>query len=166
MKLPNYQWLSQMAAASAVVVSLGLVAYELKQSRDLAEAEIYQQRTGQWLDIILSRYSAEQYRDAMNRVRFDPKSVTREDEGVLRDAMYARFTFYENIHFQYQLGLLSGEEWEATLVSLAEDVSLPCFDFWDESERKYWRKSFAIDVDSLKAKHKAVDCETYMALQQ
>ena len=73
-------------------------------------ADIYQQRTGQWLDITLSRYSAEQYRNAMSRARYGSDTMTEEDKDVLRDATYARFSFYGNIHFQYQLGLISNEE--------------------------------------------------------
>ena len=40
MKLPTYQFVAQMGAAFAVVASLALVAYELKQSRDLAVGEL------------------------------------------------------------------------------------------------------------------------------
>jgi hypothetical protein len=122
-------------------------------------ADIYQQRTGQWLDITLSRYSAEQYRNAMNRARHRSDTMTEEDKDVLRDATYARFSFYENIHFQYQLGLISNEEWQATIVSISEDISVPCFDFWNDDERKYWRKSFADDIDILKSRLTVAECE-------
>ncbi|MEP0202495.1 MAG: hypothetical protein ABJ084_03850, partial [Halioglobus sp.] len=44
MKLPTYQFVAQMSAAFAVVVSLGFVAFEMKLSRDFAKAEMYQQR--------------------------------------------------------------------------------------------------------------------------
>ncbi len=40
MKLPTYLFVVQMGAALAVVVSLGLVAYELKLSRDMAIGEL------------------------------------------------------------------------------------------------------------------------------
>ena len=40
MKLPSYQFVAQMGAAFAVVVSLGFVAFELKQARDVATAEL------------------------------------------------------------------------------------------------------------------------------
>ena len=43
MKLPTYQFVAQMGAAFAVVTSLALVAYELKLSRDMAMADVYQQ---------------------------------------------------------------------------------------------------------------------------
>jgi hypothetical protein len=36
----NYQWLTQMFAALGVITSLSLVAYEMKQSRDVALAEL------------------------------------------------------------------------------------------------------------------------------
>jgi len=41
MKLPAYQFLAQMAAALAVVASLALVAWELKQSRDIGVATFH-----------------------------------------------------------------------------------------------------------------------------
>ena len=40
----RFQWLAQMFAALGVIISLLLLAYEMKQARDLAEADLYIQR--------------------------------------------------------------------------------------------------------------------------
>ena len=160
MKFDRYKVLVQIGGTLGVIASLLFVGFEITQSRDIAMADIYQQRTGQWLDITLSRYSAEQYRNAMNKARYHSDAMTKEDEDVLRDAAYARFSFYENIHFQHQLGLISNEEWEATIVSISDDISVPCFDFWHENEREFWRESFADDIDTLKSQLTIAECET------
>lgn len=39
------RWIGQMFAAAGVILSLSLVAYEMKLARDLAMADLYQQRT-------------------------------------------------------------------------------------------------------------------------
>ena len=56
MKLPTYQFVAQIGAAFAVVASLGLVAYELKQSRELAIGElalsVYEAETNLYLTIL------------------------------------------------------------------------------------------------------------------
>ena len=159
MNFGRYEIFVQIVGVLGVIASLLFVGFEIKQSRDLAMADIYQQRTGMWVDIVLSRYSAEQYRTAMNKARYHGDTMTKEDKDVLQDALYARFSFYENLHFQYQLGLIASEEWEASLVSIAEDITLPCHNFWNENERKYWRQSFADDIDALKAQLITAECD-------
>ena len=159
MKFGRYEVVVQIVGTLGVIASLLFVGFEIKQSRDIAMADIYQQRTGQGLDITLSRYSAEQYRSAMNKARYHLDTMTNEDRDVLTDSTYARFSFYENIHFQYQLGLISDEEWQATIVSISEDISVPCFDFWNQNERTYWRKSFANEIDNIKTQLIIAECE-------
>ena len=160
MKFIRYEIIVQILGMAGVIGSLLFVGYEIKQSRDIAMADIYQQRTAMWLEIALSRYSPEQYRMAMNKALYNLKTMTKEDEDVLRDSMYARFSFYENLHFQHQLGLISDEEWGATIVNISDDISEPCFNFWNANERKFWRPSFANEIDFLKSKLTTAECET------
>ena len=66
MKLPTYQFVAQMCAAIAVVGSLGLVAYELKQSRDMAVAELMLTTYMEEKDIFLAVADIDAYNSAVH----------------------------------------------------------------------------------------------------
>lgn len=120
-----------------------------------------------WLDIVLSRYSPEQYRTAVSRARNDPVSLTPEDKETLADVHYARFTYYENLHFQHQLGLITPEEWSAAMSGLAGDISVRhCVHDWWQEERRHWRKSFALKVDELISSLPLAPCNTSTGKEQ
>jgi hypothetical protein len=149
MKLPTYQWLGQMLAALGVIISLSLLVYEMKLARDTAAADIYQQRSAMWLDIALSKYSPEQYAAIINKRGSENSTFTRADVYVVSNAYGARFTYFENLHFQYQLGMISEEEWSATQRSISYDFLRPCGNAYWQRTKQFWRESFVAAIDRL-----------------
>ena len=149
MKLPTYQFVAQMAAACGVIFSLGLVAYELKQSRDIALAEVYQARSAMWLDYTSSMYSPEQYEAALVRQDNPDKKLSLFDSEVLSNVASGVFTYFENMHFQYQQGLITEEEWLSTKGNLAAEFEYSCIHSWWQQYGKNFRKSFAYEVQRV-----------------
>lgn len=142
-------WL-QVAGLAGVIASLIFVGYEINQSREIAMADIYQQRSSMALDISLSKYSPEQVAKVMSTVRDDHLKITQQDALVLSDIMEARFIYYENVHFQYQLSMISDEEWAASRRLISRGFELaPCSPVWWRQTKETWRASFASEVDSL-----------------
>jgi hypothetical protein len=61
----------------------------------------------------------------------------------------SRIAYWENNHFQYQIGLLPEEQWEASKNSIRRSAKRqPFLDAW-ESERIQIRKSFADEIDGI-----------------
>ena len=150
MKLVRFDVIAQLLGMLGVIASLLFVGFEIKQSRDIAMADIYQQRSAMALDIALSKYSPEQAGKVMNTAREDRLKLTKQDTQVLSFILEASFIYYENVHFQYQLSLIGEEEWAASkkLISRGFEVA-PCSPVWWSHTKETWRESFASEVDGL-----------------
>lgn len=159
MKLLRYEIVVQFLGMLGVIASLVFVGFEIKQSRDIAIADIYQQRSSMALDIALSKYSPEQVAKVMSRVGDDRLKMTQQDALVLWDIMEARFIYYENVHFQYQLGMIGEEEWSASKRLISRGFELaPCSPVWWRQTKETWRESFASEVDSLLLQLEVAPC--------
>ena len=146
MRLPSYQFVAQMGAAFAVVASLALVAYELKLSREVAMAQIYQERTAIISDQIVSTMGIEAYQQARNN-RIMKQSVSDAEQRLLDDDQLLLLLFFDNTHYQYTLGLIPEEEWNVVLGAvkvearnIVDDGHL--LNNWNESKFGF-RASFA-----------------------
>jgi hypothetical protein len=79
MKLPTYQFVAQIGAAFAVVASLGLVAYELKQSRDLAVGELALSVYDAEADLYLTILDAEAYNRGIYKMESNGGELTWDE---------------------------------------------------------------------------------------
>ena len=116
---------------------------------NIAIADIYQQRASMWKDIEMGLYSPEQFESAYKKIWAENVELTRFDMFVLNNATSVRFNYYESVHFQKQLGMISEEEWIATTLSISLEFYFPCSASYWEFARGFWRPSFASDVDKL-----------------
>lgn len=152
MKLPTYQFIAQMSAAFAVVVSLGFVAYELKLARDIALAQIYQDKTELIMNINTASVDPSALLSATIKLDTSPDTLDFEDVYLLYGELGAKFSYYENNHFLYQHGMVT-EEQLATIWSEIESLfrrSELNRDYWImSSEDGAWRESFTQEVDRI-----------------
>ena len=109
MKLPPYQFVAQMSATFAVVVSLGFVPYELKLARDIAKAEVYLQRTALDQNYRLHMLDAEATRKAERKLRNGEEALSKHETRALLYQADTAIMSAENVFYQYQLGLLDEE---------------------------------------------------------
>lgn len=112
MKLPAYQFVTQMGAAFAVVASLGLVAYELKQTRDMAVGElalsVYEVESSVYLQVL----DAEAYNRAVDKLENGGGELTwSERKNLFRVIMASNGVTIAKFQL-WKLGLLSDTEWE------------------------------------------------------
>ncbi len=140
-------WL-QIFASVGVILSLIFVGFQIQQSREIAIADIYQQRTALLLQQIAFSTPPEEVLQALNKEWAD-ESLSRSDEWVLYMSTASRLAYWENNHFQYQLGLLSEEQWEASRNAIRDVSTNPRFLKTWELEHDIVRKSFAEAVDEI-----------------
>ncbi len=133
---------------TAIVASLILAGLELQQSREIAIADIYQQQAALLIQIQTSSYSPEQRLESiMKEKKGDP--LSESDKEIRRTIGLPWLTYYENVHFQYQTGLISEEHWLSVRNLIRGATRLPGWrEYWDES-RTHWRESFAEEVDEI-----------------
>ncbi|MEP5567912.1 MAG: hypothetical protein ABJN62_08765 [Halioglobus sp.] len=149
MKTPIYQWIGQMLAAGGVILSLALVAYELKQSRDIAIAEVYQARSAIWVDYAVSLYSPEQYESAVVKLDDPSQTLTAFDNEVMDNVASVTFTYFENLHFQYQQGLITEEEWISTKENIVGEFEYRCIYQWWQEYGNAFRESFVREINEV-----------------
>ena len=140
-------WL-QVVGLVAVAISLVFVGFELKQSRDIAIADIYQQRTELGFQLITESYGNEAFVSGANKLRRG-EELTEYEEAQIRADHFRWLTHWENLHFQYELGLLSQEQWDASLNGLRYTVQDESFlEVWNYGQ-DMWRASYANLINNL-----------------
>ena len=147
------EWL-QLAASIGVILSLIFVGLEIQQSRQIAIADIYQQRAALVVQVQATRFSPEQYRSAFDKFSAGER-ISDAEERLLDYAANPWFSYLENNHFQYQIGLLSEEQWVASRNTIRPYAHQQQFLDWWEIERSSWRESFALEVDKVIAEELA-----------
>ncbi|TDG12853.1 hypothetical protein E2F43_14940 [Seongchinamella unica] len=112
MKLPTYQFVAQMAAAAAVVISLALVAYELKLSRDTAVGELAVSVHELEASVYLEVLDVAEYNKAIYKLENNEEELTwSEHKNLFRIVMTS--TGIATAKYElWKLGLLSDAEWE------------------------------------------------------
>jgi hypothetical protein len=132
-----------------VILSLLFVGFEIKQSRDIAEVEVYAQRAE--LDVMIrSQYIPS---DKIFEIQKKEASGEALSEFELTKLLFAygnTFIYWENNHFLHHKGLLSQDHWQATRQSMISAfMRIPTFfDYWDLSAHEY-RQGFRDEVDKV-----------------
>ena len=120
MKSTNWKDIAELFGIAAIVASLIFVGLQMKQSHEIALAEIYQARTATVMDwnqtlatsdLVLSAFekSATGQFDEINPME------RRASSAMIMSALYA----YENSHYQHTLGFVSQEHWDRARSALA-----------------------------------------------
>jgi len=147
------EWL-QVAGFFGIIASLVFVGLEMQQSRQTAIADIYQQRTAMLIQVQTTQFVPEQYQDVrIKDLMNEPLSILEEQ--LLQYGWLPWFAYWENNHFQYQMGLLSEEQWQSSRNTMRNWVRRPGFEAWWVDERSSQRESFAQAVDEVIEEEKA-----------
>jgi hypothetical protein len=138
-------WL-QIAGLIGVIASLMFVGFELKQSRDIAVAQMYQDRAA--LDIQIRSYMApsERVYDALEKSAKGMELSAHEQIAANR-AIGNILIYWETNHLLYEMGMLDDEHWDASLRAIDYISRLPRFDAAWNDEKGSFRLSFQRVVD-------------------
>jgi hypothetical protein len=140
-------WL-QVVGIFGVIVSLVFVGLEIQQSREIAVADIHQQKAAMAIQVQQAMVVPEEYSLAVRKLLQD-KPLDELEKGLMQFAQNPWFQYWENTYFQYQLGLLSEPAWEASRNAMRGRLKRPIYQEWWESDREYWRADFAEEVDRV-----------------
>ena len=139
----------QIFGIFALIASLIFVGLQIQQSREIAIADIYQQRTAILIQQLGFGMPSEVVHESSRKARAG-EELSSDNEFAIYLWKAARIAYWENNHFQYQLGLLSDEQWQASRNAIGRTAKLdPRFLSAWERERTVVRKSFADAVDQI-----------------
>lgn len=117
------RWIGQMFAAAGVILSLSLVAYEMKLARDLAMADLYQQRTTLNVEIALAFFDRDEFHRAL-ALQASGEELSMKQEMITVLAYDIAFLTMDSLYYQWELGLVPDDEWHAaraTIISRLRD---------------------------------------------
>ncbi len=127
------------------------MGYELKQSRDIATAEMYQSRAASIIQLYQFEVRDEAARQTHEKsLRGENLSQWEKVQLHYGNAMY--FVHWKNNHFLYQMGLLDQEQWDASLRSMEAAFDIESVRTSWKENRKDYRESFAKAVDQVLAR--------------
>lgn len=149
MKSIRYETFVQLLGMLGVIASLLFVGFEIKQSRDIAIADVYQQRAALMIHIQTNSYSVEAYEMALEKELSEESLSEVEKDLVVYVETSPWMTYYENVYFQHELGLLSVEQWEASKRAIYNRRNDPDVLDWWHLKRVDFTSSFAKEVDAL-----------------
>ncbi len=116
-----------------VIVSLLFVAYELKQARDIATAEMYLATAQLDFEATSLMLTPQMVRPIIDKVA-SGEALLPSERAILHDFADTWMTISDSTHFQYQMGLVTKEVWEAERAQIRDLLKIECF-----SERtQYW----------------------------
>lgn len=141
------EWL-QTAASVGVILSLIFVGLEIQQAREIALADVHQQRAAMAIQIEQNYVPVNEYFDARNKLRTGER-LSQSELAVLRAAQLAWFQYWENNFFQYQLGLLDEESWQSSRRIILSRFDELIYRDWWRSTRHGWREEFAQEIDEI-----------------
>lgn len=143
----RWKGIAELIGVTAIVASLIFVGLELRQSRQIAIADIYQQRTSMLIDLHAARLSSEPLALAMHKALTD-EQLSDWESGLVNTSHYLLLTYWENVHFQYEYGLMPHEQWQASQRAMGNYIrNTPgALNFWN-SAKFAMRDSFVAAVD-------------------
>jgi hypothetical protein len=133
-----------------VIASLLFVAYELKQSRDIATAEVYLATMQLEMEGYGFLFTAEMMRPVVDKMYTDEKLLPDERK-LLLEFTDMWVSLSDTVHFQYQLGLVTKEVWEAERARIAALLAVQCYSEFFQQWGNRSRASFVADIGDLLA---------------
>lgn len=153
MGFAKWKDIAEFIAILAIVGSLIFVGLELRQARQIAVADIYQQRTAMLIDVHSIRLTSELLYRVVEKDMAQEELSTLERR-FLNGSHIPLFSYWENNHFQYQMGLMPEEQWNASRNAIRNYLQRsPGRLEWWATERPNVRKSFADAVDEILAEN-------------
>ena len=149
MKKADWKDTVEIFGIAAIVASLVFVGFEIKQSRDIAIADVYQQQAALLVEIQTYATNPQTLQDAQWK-HYKGEELSERESISLFFSHNPWITYYENIHFQYTIGMLTEEHWTSIKNEIRNRVRSNRFflEYWERS-RDSWRSSFAEEVDAI-----------------
>ncbi|NKC00277.1 MAG: hypothetical protein GKR90_17575 [Pseudomonadales bacterium] len=140
MSTSKHSWV-EVLGIFGVIAGLAFVGFELKQSRDIAVAQMYQDRAA--LDIQIRTYFApsEAVYSAFTKFQ-DGKELTAQERTSIERAFGNILIYWESNHQLYEMGMLDEEHWTASIESMNLISKHPLFISLWNAEKDSYRTTF------------------------
>ena len=149
MKKLDFDQTIQVLGNLGVVIGILLLVYELNQNRELMRAQIRNEIATSLSSVLNPAATDAEFSETL--LRFDAGGDLTEAENF-RVFLYQEqlFRYWENVHYQYRLGLYDESEWSGHRGTIEESVNRgPRFACYWSLEREYYSRPFIDFIDSV-----------------
>jgi len=139
------QWL-MLTANLGVLIGITAVVFELRQTQTAMDAEASSMRAQMTMDLLENSLDAKIH-EVFEKLS-NGQELSLEERARASMWVNTRLRHFENLHYQYQIGVLDEEIWQAVLQGLGDICGIPIFNQvypnWDSSTGSAgFRESFA-----------------------
>jgi hypothetical protein len=119
----------QVIGIFALVASLIFVGFQIKQTHEIAISSAYQERTATAIEMITANAANENGLAAWYRPQTaaDLDSLSPEEAWAGRQMSLGLLLAYDNNHFQFESGFISGDAWATIRVDMKSAMTMPFF---------------------------------------
>jgi hypothetical protein len=138
-----------LAANCVTILGLLLVIVQLQQNRALMRAQVRHELASTIVDLLNSSAGNSQLASVLRRAGRG-EQLTEDEQFQFRLRSNALFRYWEDVHYQYRLGLYDEEEYSrqkaAWKASFANSIGL--VSYWSEA-RTLYSPRFESEIDGL-----------------
>jgi hypothetical protein len=144
------RWL-RLGANIGVLVGIALLIYELNQNRELMRAQVRHDLSAGLVEI-LGWVATDPQMASIVRRGDRNEELTPDEEYQYRYRTNALFRYWQDVHYQYRLGLYDESQYLAHRNAIAGYIkgSRRMVDFWCNAKESY-DSAFRHEIDSLSA---------------
>lgn len=109
MNLGKWKDFAELFALMAVIASLAAIAFELRQTQTALQAQAYQARAFDGIEINFTLAQSPEFErvtELMGAADFDPSTLSREEHNIAARLITIVRIDLDNEHYQYQRGFL------------------------------------------------------------
>ena len=121
----NTKELFEWIGGAAIIVSLLLVAYEIRQNTNAVSAQAFydlNQHASTTMQLIATN---EEFAMLFKKGDTNPDDLTELELFRYRSAVYADMNLYEAAYFYFEKGIIEQREYEAYLATYCDEMQLP-----------------------------------------
>jgi hypothetical protein len=138
----------QLAANLGVILSIMVLAYQIGEQRELMKAQNRTAAASEVIGLLVSEATDEGLVSAVRR-SFDGEELSPDDRFRLDRLNRANFRYWENMHYQYRMGLYDETEFAGSRVVWKSRLSRPgVAAVWCEVKEQY-SAAFVAEVEPL-----------------
>jgi hypothetical protein len=141
--------LGEFVSALAVVISLIYLARQMSQNTISVRAASFNSMVQNSIGLLEHAFVDSEFAEFLSRVENDSSSL-RPEEAVRWNAyMTAVYRHFGNLVYQYRVGALDQQMWDAYVRTLKEHLRSPAWGTWFEGNRDIFSDALCIEVTRL-----------------
>jgi len=150
MKNTNWKDIAELTGIAAIVASLVFVGLQMKQSHQIALAEIYQARTATVVEALHATAANPYILNWQIKAHSDRlDEIEPIEQLVAANISFAELLMTENSHYQYTLGYLPEEHWLRVRSTIKRHMQIPVERQLIEDAKGGMRESFRKVIEEI-----------------